>query len=45
MELLYEGKAKRIYATDNPNEVICEYKDALTAFNGEKASSEEGKGL
>jgi phosphoribosylaminoimidazole-succinocarboxamide synthase len=43
-ELLYEGKAKRIYATDNPNEVICEYKDALTAFNGEKASSEEGKG-
>jgi len=43
-ELLYEGKAKRIYSTDNPNEVICEYKDALTAFNGEKASSEEGKG-
>jgi phosphoribosylaminoimidazole-succinocarboxamide synthase len=43
-ELLYEGKAKRIYATENPNEVICEYKDALTAFNGEKASSEEGKG-
>jgi phosphoribosylaminoimidazole-succinocarboxamide synthase len=43
-ELLYEGKAKRIYATDNPNEVICEFKDALTAFNGEKASSEEGKG-
>ena len=43
-ELLYEGKAKRIYATENENEVICEYKDALTAFNGEKASSEEGKG-
>ena len=43
-ELLYEGKAKRIYATENPDEVICEYKDALTAFNGEKASSEEGKG-
>ena len=43
-ELLYEGKAKRIYATENPNEVICEYKDSLTAFNGEKASSEEGKG-
>jgi phosphoribosylaminoimidazole-succinocarboxamide synthase len=43
-ELLYEGKAKRIYATENPNEVICEFKDSLTAFNGEKASSEEGKG-
>jgi len=43
-ELLYEGKAKRIYATNNPDEVICEYKDALTAFNGEKASSEDGKG-
>jgi phosphoribosylaminoimidazole-succinocarboxamide synthase len=43
-ELLYEGKAKRIYATEKSDEVICEYKDALTAFNGEKASSEEGKG-
>jgi len=44
MKLLYEGKAKRIYSTDNPNEVICEFKDSLTAFNGEKASSESGKG-
>jgi phosphoribosylaminoimidazole-succinocarboxamide synthase len=44
MELLYEGKAKRIYKTENPNEVICEYKDSLTAFNGEKASQESGKG-
>ncbi len=44
MKLLYEGKAKRIYEAENPNEVICEYKDSLTAFNGEKASSEEGKG-
>jgi len=44
MKLLYEGKAKRIYETENPNEVICEYKDSLTAFNGEKASSEQGKG-
>jgi len=43
-ELIYEGKAKRIYATDKSDEVICEYKDALTAFNGEKASSEAGKG-
>jgi len=44
MKLLYEGKAKRIYETENPNEVICEFKDSLTAFNGEKASSESGKG-
>ena len=44
MKLLYEGKAKKIYETDNPNEVICEYKDSLTAFNGEKASSQAGKG-
>jgi phosphoribosylaminoimidazole-succinocarboxamide synthase len=44
MELLYEGKAKRIYQTDKENEVICEFKDSLTAFNGEKASQESGKG-
>ncbi|ACM92547.1 phosphoribosylaminoimidazole-succinocarboxamide synthase [Nautilia profundicola AmH] len=44
MKLLYEGKAKRIYETQNPNEVICEFKDSLTAFNGEKADEESGKG-
>ena len=44
MKLLYEGKAKRIYQTQNPDEVICEYKDSLTAFNGEKKASELGKG-
>ena len=44
MKLLYEGKAKKIYETENPDEVICEFKDSLTAFNGEKASSESGKG-
>ncbi|NPA12262.1 MAG: phosphoribosylaminoimidazolesuccinocarboxamide synthase [Epsilonproteobacteria bacterium] len=44
MELLYEGKAKRIYKTDNPDEVICEFKDSLTAFNGEKADEQSGKG-
>ncbi len=44
MKLLYEGKAKKIYETENPNEVICEYKDSLTAFNGEKADSRSGKG-
>ncbi len=44
MKLLYEGKAKRIYEGEKPNEVICEYKDSLTAFNGEKADEEAGKG-
>ncbi|MEO1958642.1 MAG: phosphoribosylaminoimidazolesuccinocarboxamide synthase [Nautiliaceae bacterium] len=44
MELLYEGKAKKIYKTNNPNEVICEFKDSLTAFNGEKVDKESGKG-
>ena len=44
MKLLYEGKAKRIYETDNPDEVICEFKDSLTAFNGEKEDSKSGKG-
>ena len=44
MKLLYEGKAKRIYETDNKNEVICEFKDSLTAFNGEKADTQAGKG-
>jgi phosphoribosylaminoimidazole-succinocarboxamide synthase len=43
-ELLYEGKAKRLYLTDDANLVISEFKDDLTAFNGEKKSSEEGKG-
>ncbi len=44
MKLLYEGKAKKIYQDENPDEVICEYKDSLTAFNGEKADSKSGKG-
>jgi phosphoribosylaminoimidazole-succinocarboxamide synthase len=43
-ELIYEGKAKKLFATDDPNLVISEFKDDLTAFNGEKKSSEEGKG-
>jgi len=43
-ELLYEGKAKRLYLTDDANLVISEFKDDLTAFNGEKKSSEAGKG-
>ena len=43
-ELLYEGKAKRLFATDDTNLLISEFKDDLTAFNGEKKSSEAGKG-
>jgi phosphoribosylaminoimidazole-succinocarboxamide synthase len=43
-ELLYEGKAKKIFATNDENLVISEFKDDLTAFNGEKKSSEAGKG-
>ena len=35
-ELLYEGKAKKLFATDNKDLVISEFKDDLTAFNGLK---------
>lgn len=43
-ELLYEGKAKKIWKTEDPDLLISEFKDSLTAFNGEMKSSEEGKG-
>lgn len=43
-ELLYEGKAKRIYATETEQEVLVEYKDSATAFNGEKKAEITGKG-
>ena len=43
-ELLYEGKAKKIWTTEDPDLLISEFKDDLTAFNGEKKSSEAGKG-
>ena len=42
--LLYEGKAKKIWHTEDPDLLISEFKDSLTAFNGEKKSSEAGKG-
>lgn len=35
-ELLYEGKAKQVYSTENENEYVVYYKDDATAFNGEK---------
>lgn len=43
-ELLYEGKGKKLYASENENELIAEFKDDLTAFNAEKKGSEQGKG-
>lgn len=43
-ELLYEGKAKRIYSTEDENVVLVEYKDSATAFNGEKKAEISGKG-
>lgn len=42
--LLYEGKAKKIYATDDSQLVWIAYKDAATAFNGEKKATIAGKG-
>jgi phosphoribosylaminoimidazole-succinocarboxamide synthase len=42
--LLYEGKAKKLYNTEDDNLVISEFKDDLTAFNGAQKSSEAGKG-
>jgi len=43
-DLLYEGKAKKIWETEDKELLISEFKDSLTAFNGEKKSNEEGKG-
>ncbi|MDR0943037.1 MAG: phosphoribosylaminoimidazolesuccinocarboxamide synthase [Ruminococcus sp.] len=42
---LYEGKAKRVYATSDPDLVIVDYKDDATAFNGEKKGTITGKGV
>lgn len=45
-ELLYEGKAKKMYAVQGrPEEVWVEYKDSLTAFNAQKTGSFSGKGM
>ncbi|MBP3952584.1 phosphoribosylaminoimidazolesuccinocarboxamide synthase [Bacillus suaedae] len=41
--LLYEGKAKQIYQTENESELWVQYKDSATAFNGEKKEILEGK--
>lgn len=45
LEQLYEGKAKKVFKTDDPNCYIVDYKDDATAFNGEKKGTILGKGL
>ncbi|AFZ66291.1 phosphoribosylaminoimidazolesuccinocarboxamide synthase [Deinococcus peraridilitoris] len=44
-ELRYEGKAKKVYATDKPGEYIVEYKDDATAFNAQKRGTVADKGV
>lgn len=44
-DLLYEGKAKSVFLTDNPNELLIYFKDDATAGNGEKHGIIEGKGV
>ncbi len=43
-EMLYEGKAKQIFSTENPEEVIVRFKDDATAFNAQKKGSFDRKG-
>lgn len=45
LEQLYEGKAKKVFKTDDPKCVIVDYKDDATAFNGEKKGQIVGKGV
>jgi phosphoribosylaminoimidazole-succinocarboxamide synthase len=44
LDMLYEGKAKKLYKTEDENLLISEFKDDLTAFNAQKKGSESGKG-
>lgn len=44
-ELLYEGKAKKIFRTDDDDILFVEYKDSATAFNGEKRPKLTGKAV
>ena len=45
LEQIYEGKAKRVFATDDPKRLIVDYKDDATAFNGLKKGTIRGKGI
>ena len=44
LDMLYEGKAKKVFKTDDKDVYVVEYKDDATAFNGEKKGSILGKG-
>ena len=44
LEQIYEGKAKKVFRTDDPERFIVEYKDDATAFNGQKKGTILGKG-
>ena len=45
LEMVYEGKAKKVYKTDDPKRFIVDYKDDATAFNGIKKGTIEDKGI
>lgn len=45
LEQLYEGKAKKVFATEDPDVVLVSYKDDATAFNGQKKGAISGKGV
>ena len=45
LEMLYEGKAKQVYATDDPDKIIIHYKDAATAYNNIKKATIANKGV
>ena len=45
LEMIYEGKAKKVYKTEDAKKYIVEYKDDATAFNGEKKGTIIGKGV
>lgn len=45
LDLLYEGKAKKVFKTDEPDVLIVDYKDDATAFNGLKKGTIVGKGV
>lgn len=45
LDMLYEGKAKKVFKTENPNIYIIEYKDDATAFNALKKGTIQGKGV
>lgn len=45
LEMIYEGKAKKVFQTDNPDMVLVDYKDDATAFNGIKKGTIIGKGV